>query len=209
MTGSIHALDRSCIYTPTKLTILPRRNEGGKRRKQGENFFVRISYRGYFFFFDPAKTPTNSSCPHVKSRGLLRKLGRGHADTVRVTVEENRLAFSLGSHSGLNPLAYSGASPEGLEESGPARVCFRAVMQPHYLLNGLAGLVGVVEWDGADIVVQNVCLDNTVENVTANKSEVAVNSGSCSAGEIPSFGVIMRESGVGVLKVGDGNCRRY
>lgn len=182
--------------------------ERGREKKETRGkLFCSDLVSWLFFCFDPAKTPTNSSCPHVKSRGLLRKLGRGHADTVRVAVEENRLAFSLGSHSGFNPLACSGASPEGLEESGPARVRFRAVMQPHYLLDGLAGLVGVVKWDGADVVVKDVCLDNTVENVTANESEVAVNSGSCSAGEIPSFGVIVRKSGVGVLKVGDGNCR--
>jgi len=34
-------------------------------------------------------------------------------------------------------------------------------------LDGLGGLVSVVEWDGRDVVVKDVDLDNAVEQMTA------------------------------------------
>ena len=103
-------------------------------------------------------------------------------------------------------MADTGAGPESLEESSPASVGLRAVVRAHDLLDGLAGLVGVVEGDGADVVVQDVGLNDTVQDVTADEAKVTVNGGRGSASEVPHLRLVVRESGIGVLEVSDGNC---
>ena len=136
---------------------------------------------------------------------LFFKLGRRNSNAVRVTVEEHSGALTLGALSGLNPVAHTGTSPESLEESGPASVGFGPVVRSHDLLDGLAGLIGVVEGDGADIVVENVGLNDTVEDVTADEAEVTVDGGGGTAGEVPDIRLVVREGGIGVLEVGDGD----
>lgn len=79
-------------------------------------------------------------------------------------------------------------------------------MLAHNLLDGFARFVGMVEWDGADIVVQNVSLNDTVKELTANETEFAVDGGSSTTSEVPNLRLVVRESRVGVLKVGNGNC---
>lgn len=78
-------------------------------------------------------------------------------------------------------------------------------MAAHDRLDGLAGLVGVVEGNQADVVVQNVSLDDTVEKVTADEAEFTVNSRSGATGEIPGGRLVVRERRVGVLEESDGN----
>jgi hypothetical protein len=132
-------------------------------------------------------------------------LGRRDTDAVDVAVEKNVLAFALGALGGLNPLAGASAGPEGLEEASPAGVSLAAVVWSHDLLDGLAGLISVVEGDGADIVVKNVGLDDAVEDVATDEAEVTVNCSSCSTSEIPGLRLVVGEGGVGVLKESDGN----
>lgn len=136
---------------------------------------------------------------------LFFKLGRRNSNAVRVTVEEHSGALTLGTLGGLNPVAHTGTSPESLEESGPASVGLSPVVRSHDLLDGLAGLIGVVEGDGADIVVENVGLDDTVEDVTADEAEVTVDGGSGTTGKVPDIRLVVGEGGVGVLEVGDGD----
>lgn len=136
-------------------------------------------------------------------------LGRRNTDAVGVTVEHNSLALTSGTLSGLNPLADTGSGPHGLEETSPAGVSIGAVVVAHDAPDGIAGLVGVVEGDVADVVVQHVGLDDTVEDVAANKAEIAVNRGGSTAGEVPHFGLVVREGRVGVLKEGNGDCVEY
>ena len=76
---------------------------------------------------------------------------------------------------------------------------------PHHFLDGFARFVGVVEGNGANIVVQDVGFDNSVEDVTANESKVAVNGGSGTTSKVPGFGLVVGEGGVGVLEVSDGH----
>lgn len=78
-------------------------------------------------------------------------------------------------------------------------------MPAHDLLDRLAGLVGVVKGDGADIMVEDVGLDDSVQNVTADESKVTVDSSSGTAGKVPDFRLVMGEGGVGVLEVSDGH----
>lgn len=137
---------------------------------------------------------------------LSSKLRGGNTNAVVVAEKENTLALTLGTFRGLNPLASTGRGPHGLEEANPARVGLGAVVLTHDGLDGLGGLVGVVEGDVADIVVQDVSLDDAVEDVTAHKAEVTVDGGSGATGKVPHFRLIVGESGVGVLQVGDGNC---
>jgi hypothetical protein len=134
-------------------------------------------------------------------------LGRGKTDAVGVTEEQDTLALALGAVGGLNPLASAGRGPHGLEEASPAGVGLGAVVVAHDGLDGLAGLVGVVEGDVADIVVQDVGLDDAVEDVTADEAEVTVDGGSGAAGKAPHLGLVVGEGGVGVLQEGNGDCK--
>jgi hypothetical protein len=48
----------------------------------------------------------------------------------------------------------------------------------HDLLYSFGGFIGVVKGDGADVVVKDVGLDNTVEELAADETEFAVDGGS-------------------------------
>jgi hypothetical protein len=73
----------------------------------------------------------------------------------------------------------------------------------HYGLDGLGGLVSVVERDGADVVVQDVRLDDAVEQLTPDEAELAVDGGGGAADEVPLIRRVVRQRGVGVLEEGD------
>lgn len=132
-------------------------------------------------------------------------LGGRKPDAVRVAVEEHTLALTLGALGGFHEVAHAGAGPEGLEEAGPSGVSLGAVVVAHHLLDGLAGLIRVVEGDGADVVVQDVGLDDAVEDVTADETKVTVDGGGSTTGEVPRLGLVVGQAGVGVLEVGDGD----
>jgi len=76
----------------------------------------------------------------------------------------------------------------------------------HDRLDRLAGLVGVVEGDDGDVVVQDVRLDDAVEELAADEAEFAVDGGGGAAGKVPRLAGVVGEGGVGVLEVGDGDC---
>ena len=136
---------------------------------------------------------------------LVGHLGRRDTDAVGVAVEQNTLLLPLGACGGLNPLAHASTGPESLEESRPAGVSRSAVVMAHDLLDRFAGLVGVIEGDGADIVVEDVGLDDSVQDVTADESKVTVDCSSGTASEVPYFRLVVGEGGVGVLEVSDGH----
>lgn len=136
---------------------------------------------------------------------LLGNLGGGDTDTVGVTVEHDTGTLALSALGGLNPLADTRAGPEGLEETSPSGVGLGTVVGAHDLLDGLASLISVIEGDCADIVVENVGLDDAVEDVTANEAEVTVDGGASTTDEVPDIRVVVGESGISVLEVGDGN----
>ena len=132
-------------------------------------------------------------------------LGRRNTDTVGVTVEQHTLALTRGTLSGLDPVAGTGRGPESLEETSPAGVGLSTVVIAHNALDGVGGLVSVVEGNVADIVVQNVGLNDAVENVTADKAEVTVDGGGGTTGKVPHFRLVVGESRVGVLEESDGD----
>jgi len=63
----------------------------------------------------------------------------------------------------------------------------------------------VVEWDGADIVVKDVCFNDTVEQGAADETEFTINCCCGSTNIIPTSGGVMGKRWVSVLEVGDGN----
>lgn len=105
----------------------------------------------------------------------------------------------------LNPLAGTGTGPHGLEETSPASLGLGAVVGAHDALDGIGGLIGVVEGDVADIVVQDVGLNDTVEDVAADETEVTIDGGSGATGEVPDLGLVVGEGGVSVLEEGNGD----
>ena len=102
----------------------------------------------------------------------------------------------------LDELAGALVAPEGCPEGGGA---VSAVMLAHDLADGDGGFFSVVEGDGGDEVVQDVGADDVVEEVGVDESEVTIDGGSGTTGEVPGTVVIVRKGAVGVLEEGDGN----
>lgn len=81
-----------------------------------------------------------------------------------------------------------------------------AVVLAHDLLDSLGGLIGMVEWDGADVVMSDVSLDDSMQQSTADESKFTVDCGCGTTGEVPGLVVVVRKSGVSVLQVSDSHC---
>lgn len=78
-------------------------------------------------------------------------------------------------------------------------------MLTHDWLDGLGGFVGVVEGDGADVMVEDVGFYDAVEEVAADESEFTVDGCGGSTDVVPAFTRVVREGWVGVLEEGDCN----
>jgi len=76
-------------------------------------------------------------------------------------------------------------------------------MLAHDWLNGLRGFPGVVKGNGGDVVMQHVCFNDTVKEMSPNKTKVAVNRRRGTASKRPFFAVVMSNGRVGMLKIGD------
>lgn len=118
------------------------------------------------------------------------------------------LSRTLGLSRGLDPLAHPRRIVHGLDEPDGAIHDIGAVVTTHDGLDGLGGLVSVVEGDGRNIVVQDVRLDDTVEEPAADEAELAVDGCGSTLDEGPLLAGVVREGRVGVLEEGDGNYRR-
>jgi len=75
----------------------------------------------------------------------------------------------------------------------------------HDRLDSLGSLASVVEWDGADVVVQDVRLNDVVEEVGTNWPEVAVDSRSGTTSECPGVGRVVWKRRISVLEEGNGD----
>lgn len=137
---------------------------------------------------------------------LLCNLVGSHTVTVPVAVEEHVLVLALGTVVGLDPLAPAGSLVHGADEAPAAILDVGAVVLAHDGLDGLGGLVGVVEGNGGDVVVEDVGLDDAVEDLAADETEFAVNGGGGATSKVPGLAGVVREGRVGVLEVSDGDC---
>lgn len=135
-------------------------------------------------------------------RGQLRGL---LAQAVPVAEKHDVLAGALSLYAGLDPLAHAGGLVHGLDEADGAIGDVGTVVAAHDGLDGLGGLVGVVEGDGADIVVQDVGLDDTVQQVAADKAELAVDGCGGALDKGPLLAGVVGQGRVGVLQEGDGD----
>lgn len=78
-------------------------------------------------------------------------------------------------------------------------------MLTHDRLDGLGGLIGVVERNGADVMVKNVSLDNAVKESAADESKFTVDSCRGTTDVVPALTRVVGKSWVGVLEVGNSN----
>jgi hypothetical protein len=95
--------------------------------------------------------------------------------------------------------------PHGLQEPDRTILDISTVVAAHDWLDSLRSLVGVVEGDGADIVMEHVGFNNAVEESPADETEFAVNSCSSTTNIVPAFTSVVRKSWVSVLEIGDSN----
>lgn len=150
-------------------------------------------------------------CGQLLLVGLLLRSDLVGGDTVAVAVavEEDVGVLALGAVVGLDPLAPAGGLVDGAEEAPAATLDVGTVVLAHDGLDGLGSLVGVVEGNGGDVVVEDVGLDDAVEDLAADEAELAVNGCGGTTGEVPGLAGVVGEGGVGVLEVGDGDCEEY
>ena len=80
-------------------------------------------------------------------------------------------------------------------------------MAAHDGLDRLACLVGVVERDGANVMVQDMSLDDAVEEVAPDEAHLSIDRCSSPASEGPGVWRIVGKTWVSMLEVGDGNYR--
>lgn len=130
------------------------------------------------------------------------------AETVAVAEEEDALAGSLSLGAGLDPLAHASAGPEGTDETPGTIPDIGSVVLAHDGSDRIGSLVGVVKGNGADVVVEDVSLDDAVEEVSADEAHLAIDGGSGAADKVPLVTSVVGEGRVGVLEEGDGDCRK-
>lgn len=109
-----------------------------------------------------------------------------------VAEEVDGLALADGALGRLDPLAPAGAVPEAAEETERAPLGVGTVVLAHDGLDGLGGLVGVVEGDGADVVVQDVGLDDAVQQLATDEAELAIDRGRGAAHVVPALRAVVR-----------------
>ena len=114
------------------------------------------------------------------------------ADAISISEEEDPGVFTLGTFVGFHPLTSPHASPQTLQETKASLSSIAPIMFTHDRLNGLGSLVGVVEGNGANIVVEHVRLDDAVQEGSANESEFSIYRGSCTTGICPCGRCIVR-----------------
>lgn len=139
--------------------------------------------------------------PHLLS---LHTDGLG-SETVSVAEEQDAFASTLSISAGLDPLAPASTLPKSADKSYRAVFGLGSIVLAHDRLDGLGCFISVVERNGANVVVENMRLDNAVEKVAADEAHFAVNGGSRPANKVPLVGSVVRQSRVGMLKEGNGD----
>lgn len=131
--------------------------------------------------------------------------GRPSPETVAVAIEQHALTGTLGVGARLDPLAHAGAAPESTDEPDRTSRCVGSVVLAHDGLDRLGCLVGIVKGNGADVVVENVRLNDAVEQVSTNESKLTIHSSGSTTDKVPLVIGVMWEGRVGVLEESDGH----
>ena len=95
--------------------------------------------------------------------------------------------------------------PNGTDEAQSSALGVGAVVLAHDGLDGLGGLISVVEGNGANVVVEDVGLDDAVQDVTADEAHITVDGSSGTTDKVPLVTGVVGQGRVGVLEEGDGN----
>jgi hypothetical protein len=96
------------------------------------------------------------------------------AQAVTVTVEQNTLAFAGCIFARLDPVAPPGALPHSLDEAQWAASGITSIVLAHDLLDRFTCLIGVIEGNGRDVVVEDVGFNDAVEEVATNETEFTI-----------------------------------
>lgn len=97
------------------------------------------------------------------------------------------------------------ASGEGVDQRLQEKSLVEVVLVTEVGDNRVGGLLGVVEGDLGEQVVNNVVVDNLVEEVTTDETEATVNGGEGTLDKGPRIRIVVGHLGVSVVQVGDGN----
>ena len=135
---------------------------------------------------------------------LLVRLWR-HAQAIPIAVEQNTGVFACGAFHWLYPVTPAERFPHALEEAEGAVLGVTSIVTAHDLLDGLGGFVGIVKGDGADIMVENMSLDDAVHQMSANEAEFTVDGRRSTTSVRPRLGKIMGKGRIGMLQIGDGH----
>lgn len=134
-----------------------------------------------------------------------RELGWWDTETITVAEEQHLRILAPGTSIRLNPLAPSRTLEQGLDEADRAALSIGPVVLAHDWLDGVRCLVGVIEWDRGDVVVQDMGFYDAVEDVATDKAELTIDRSSSTTSEVPGFTGVVGKGGIGVLEVGDGD----
>ena len=134
-----------------------------------------------------------------------RELGWWDTETITVAEEQHLRILAPGTGIRLNPLAPSRTLEQGLDEADRAALSIGPVVLAHDWLDGVRCLVGVIEWDRGDVVVQDMGFYDAVEDVATDKAELTIDRSSSTTSEVPGFTGVVGKGGIGVLEVGDGD----
>ena len=146
-----------------------------------------------------------ATIPAIPTSLGFHELRRGNAQAVAIPVEEHILAFAIATLGGFDPLTHSRTLPQTAKESPHPAFGITAVVVTHDGLDRFRRFVGMIKGNGANVVVEDMSLYDSVEEMWTNGPEVPVNGGSCTSREVPRFGFVVREGWVSVLEVGDGD----
>lgn len=102
----------------------------------------------------------------------------------------------------LDPAAAAESGPQAIQEVG---LLVLVVEVAEHGANGGCGLVGVVEGDPGEQVVDDVRVNDAVEQVGSNEAKVAIDGAEVANGEVPGILAVVRNIRVGVVQVGDGD----
>jgi hypothetical protein len=128
------------------------------------------------------------------------------AKAVTVAEEKNTLALPNSSLRWLNPLAPSCSRIQTLQKSNRATFNIGAVVAAHNWLDGLGGFISIIEWNSANIMVEDMSFNDTVEELSTNEAKLAIDSGGSTADVVPASGGVVGKRRVRVLEESNSNC---